>query len=59
MLFELGNSVDVISKLINHTTSATTQKYYLKESAARVSERAYIPWFNPTSAASPVPAFLL
>jgi integrase len=60
ILLELGNSVDVVSRLINHTNSATTQKYYLKESAADVAKRAIIPWMDVKKNASqdPVPNFL-
>jgi site-specific recombinase XerD len=60
MLLQLGNSAEVVSKLINHANVATTQKYYLKETAAEVSERAIVPWIQPApKRACPVPDFLL
>lgn len=64
ILLELGNSADVVSKLINHASVATTQKFYLKESAAEVGERAIIPWMQDNQItkskkrANPVPDFL-
>lgn len=59
ILLELGNSAETVSKLINHSSVATTQKYYLKESSAEVSERANIPWLPQShKRANPVPDFL-
>lgn len=59
ILLEVGNSADVVSKLLNHTNVATTQKYYLKETAAQVAQRAIIPWApEKTAVPSPVPSFL-
>jgi integrase len=46
ILFECGNSADVISKLLNHSDVQTTKKYYLCESAAQVAKRAVIPWME-------------
>jgi predicted transcriptional regulator len=50
ILLESGNSVDKVSKLLNHSSVAVTEKYYLKESAAQVAERANIPWLNNSKA---------
>lgn len=61
ILLELGNSSETISKLINHSSVATTQRYYLKENAAEVSERANIPWLKQqiTKRKNSVPSFLM
>lgn len=48
MLLKSGNSAEIVAKLINHNNSATTQKYYLKESVREVTERANIPWITKT-----------
>ena len=57
LLLEAGNSPDIISKLLNHSNSAITEKYYLKESAAEVVKRANIPWLNKPEKPA-VPKFL-
>jgi len=44
ILLECGNSVDAVSKCLNHSSTAVTQKFYLCESAAEVQERCNIPW---------------
>lgn len=46
ILLESGNSVDVVSKLMGHSNSSTTEHFYLKESAAEVASRANIPWLK-------------
>jgi len=43
ILLEVGNSVENISKLLGHASSETMEKYYLRESAAQVVQRANIP----------------
>ena len=43
---ETGNSVDVVSKCLNHSSSVITEQFYLKENAAQVNERANIPWMQ-------------
>jgi integrase len=59
ILLELGNTADVVAKLINHSSSKTTEKYYLKESADQVAQRANIPWMNTEKPKNnPVPQFL-
>lgn len=58
IMLEVGNSVEVVSKLLGHADVDTTQKYYLREQAADVAKRANIPWIAPCSSPSPVPAFL-
>lgn len=44
MMLELGNPVEMVARLLGHLDPVITQKYYLKESAAEVSERAILPW---------------
>jgi hypothetical protein len=59
ILLELGNPVEVVSRLINHTDVRTTQKYYLKESASETAARATIPWLESQAiGCDPVPSFL-
>jgi integrase len=60
MLLLLGNPPDVVSKLLNHESVATTQKYYLKESSAELNKRANVPWMprDEGPKESPVPDFL-
>ena len=60
ILLELGNDVDKVAKMLGHANSNTTEKFYLKESAAEAASRADIPWLNnDTQKSGPVvPAFL-
>jgi integrase len=60
ILLESGNSVDQVSKLLNHSSVAVTEKFYLRESAAQVAERANIPWLpnSKKREREVVPAFL-
>ena len=46
ILLGAGNNVDVVAKLMHHSSSATTTKFYLKESAREVVDRANIPWIK-------------
>lgn len=45
-LLDLGHSLEVVARLMNHTNVSTTERYYLKESAAHTASRARIPWFD-------------
>ena len=58
MLLECGNSVENVARLLGHSSSSTTEEYYLKESAAEVSKRANIPWLNGGVKEKVVPDFL-
>lgn len=49
ILLEVGNSPEIVSRLVGHADVNTTRRWYLKESAAEVSERAYIPWMQRES----------
>ena len=44
ILLECGNSVEAVSKCLNHSTPGVTQKFYLSESAVEVQARCNIPW---------------
>ena len=44
MLLECGNSVEAVSKCLNHSSTAVTEKFYLHESAAEVLSRCNVPW---------------
>ena len=62
MLLGAGNSVDVISKCLNHSNSAITEAVYLKENPVELLKRANIPWMDDCSdksvSSSSLPAFL-
>lgn len=59
MLLESGNSVDIISKLIGHSNSLTTEAFYLKENAIEVVNRANIPWLEKQKPEKKIPDFLM
>ena len=48
ILLESGNNSAVVASLMNHSSSATTEKFYLRESAEQVTSRAKIPWLPTT-----------
>jgi integrase len=58
ILLECGNTADTVAKLLGHSSSAITQKYYLTESASEVSSRANIPWITQEQPKKIVPSFL-
>ena len=59
ILLNSGNSVDIVSKLLGHSSSSTTEKFYLKETASDVAERANIPWLDKSlTCKKVVPDFL-
>lgn len=49
MLLKCGNSVNIISKLLNHSNTTITEKFYLRESITEVTNRANIPWIESTN----------
>ena len=57
-LLEEGNKPELVSKMLGHASSLTTEKYYLKESAAEVSTRLNIPWLSREKANATLPSFL-
>jgi hypothetical protein len=60
ILLETGNDVQTVSRLLGHASASTTEKFYLKESASQVAERANIPWLTaPKKKRQAVPDFLI
>jgi site-specific recombinase XerD len=59
MLLESGNSIDIISKLMGHSNSFTTESFYLKENAVEVASRANIPWIGKSKPEKKIPDFLI
>ncbi len=60
LLLEAGNDIHDVSKLMGHSSIATTEMFYLKESSAEVAKRANIPWLNKSSTeGNPIPKFLV
>jgi integrase len=57
ILLESGNKPEMVSKMLGHSNTQTTEQYYLKESAVEVAKRANIPWLVKTSY-DPVPNFM-
>ena len=60
LLLETGNSTDVVSKCLNHSSTEVTEKFYLKENIEEVTQRATIPWLREDSKRKeiPLPSFL-
>lgn len=58
MLLESGNRVEIVSKMLGHSNTQTTESYYLKENAIEVSKRANIPWLIPSKREKIIPDFL-
>jgi hypothetical protein len=46
ILLESGNTSAIVASLMNHASSATTEKFYLRESAEELTARANIPWLQ-------------
>ena len=46
ILLECGNSVEAVSKCLNHSNTSVTEKFYLRESAAEVQSRCNVPWMQ-------------
>lgn len=46
ILLECGNSVESVSKCLNHSSTSVTEKFYLRESAAEVQARCNVPWIR-------------
>lgn len=59
MLLESGNSIDIISKLLGHSNSLTTESFYLRENATEVVSRANIPWLGKQKQEKKIPEFLI
>ena len=50
ILLECGNTVEAVSKCLNHSSTVVTQQVYLRESAAEVQARCITPWAPPETA---------
>lgn len=48
MLAACGNSPEVIAGVVGHNDPALTQRFYLRQSALEVTEKAIIPWMPKT-----------
>jgi integrase len=57
MLLESDNSPEIVSKLLNHSSVATTEKFYIKENTLEVLRRANVPWLKEQPA-NKLPDFL-
>jgi len=61
ILLENGNPPEIVSKLMNHSSTAITEKFYLRENTAQVMSRANVPWFKDVvnnHPKDPLPVFL-
>jgi len=58
LLLESGNDPGLVSKMMGHSSSRTTEMYYLKESAVEASKRCNIPWLVKDKKQEPLPNFL-
>jgi integrase len=58
ILLEVGNPAEKVSRVLNHESVSTTQKYYLRESAAQACDRLDVPWLQQRVVKDPVPSFL-
>lgn len=58
LLLESGNDPGLVSKMMGHSSSKTTEMYYLKESAVEASKRCNIPWLVKDKKQEPLPDFL-
>ena len=58
ILLESGNKPELVSKMLGHSSTITTEQYYLKESSSEASKRMNIPWLERTEQENPVPSFL-
>ncbi|MGL5962118.1 MAG: tyrosine-type recombinase/integrase [Cetobacterium sp.] len=58
LLLESGNDPGLVSKMMGHSSSKTTEMYYLKESAVEASKRCNIPWLVKDSKPEALPTFL-
>lgn len=57
LLLESGNEPGLVAKMMGHSSSKTTEMYYLKESAVEASKRCNIPWLVKHKP-EPLPSFL-
>jgi site-specific recombinase XerD len=58
ILLEAGNDPGLVGKMMGHSSSKTTEKYYLKETAVEASKRCNIPWLTKEKEVTPLPTFM-
>jgi site-specific recombinase XerD len=58
ILLEAGNDPGLVGKMMGHSSSKTTEKFYLKETAAEASKRCNIPWLTKDASVEPLPSFM-
>jgi integrase len=65
ILLECGNSVEAVSKCLNHSNTSVTEQFYLRESAVQLQSRCKVPWARTETEAekqqrsmNALPAFL-
>lgn len=59
ILLEQGNTPEIVSKLLGHTSVSTTEEYYIKENAMQLLQRANVPWLKTqVPEQEPLPSFL-
>lgn len=46
LMSELGNNIEAVAKFLDHSSPATTQKYYVKYSCKENMNRMSVPWFD-------------
>jgi integrase len=59
ILLEAGNDPGLVGKMMGHSSSKTTEKFYLKETAAEASKRCNIPWLSKDVETEPLPSFMV
>jgi hypothetical protein len=55
---EAGNDPGLVGKMMGHSSSKTTEKFYLKETAVEASKRCNIPWLTRSAEVEPLPSFM-
>jgi len=58
ILLEAGNDPGLVGKMMGHSSSKTTEKYYLKETAVEASKRCNIPWLTKEKEVDTLPNFM-
>jgi hypothetical protein len=58
ILLEAGNDPGLVGKMMGHSSSKTTEKYYLKETAVEASKRCNIPWLTKEKEVAALPDFM-
>jgi site-specific recombinase XerD len=59
ILLEAGNDPGLVGKMMGHSSSKTTEKFYLKDTAVEASKRCNIPWLSKNVEVEPLPSFMI